>query len=74
MQFDILEAARSTLLTWLERRCGSVEDYAFPSRCDPASHFSTRQCGRLVDEWAAAGLKPQDYATHSLLRTKAAMT
>lgn len=74
MQFEILEPARLTLLTWFERRRGSVGDYAFPSRCNPASYLSTRQYGRLVDEWVSAvGLKPQDYGTHSLRRTKAAM-
>jgi integrase len=74
VQFEILEPARTTLLTWLERRGGTVEDFAFPSRCNPSSHLSTRQYGRLVDEWVAAiGLKPQDYGTHSLRRTKAAM-
>ena len=74
VQFAILEPASTTVLTWLERRRGSVEDFAFPSRCDRSGHLSTRQYGRLVDEWVSAiGLKPQDYGTHSLRRTKAAM-
>ena len=74
VQFEILEPARTTVLAWLERRSGSVHDYAFPSRCDPSNHLSTRQFGRIVDEWVSAiGLKPQDYGTHSLRRTKAAM-
>ena len=74
VQFEILEPARSTLLAWLERRGGTVDDYAFPSRLDHASHLSTRQYGRLVDEWVSAiGLKSQDYGTHSLRRTKASM-
>jgi integrase len=74
VQFEILEPARSTLLTWLERRGGAIEDYAFPSRCNPLGHLSTRQYGRLVDEWVTAvGLKSQDYGTHSLRRTKAAL-
>jgi integrase len=74
VQFEILEPARTTVLAWLERRRGTVEDYAFPSRCERSSHLSTRQYGRLVDEWVSAiGLKPQDYGTHSLRRTKAAM-
>jgi integrase len=74
VQFEILEPARTTLVTWLEQRGGSVEDYAFPSRLDHACHLSTRQYGRLVDEWVSAiGLKPQDYGTHSLRRTKASM-
>lgn len=36
--------------------------------------MSTRQYGRLVDEWVTAiGLKTQEYGTHSLRRTKASM-
>jgi len=74
VQFEILEPARTTLLAWLERRGGSLEDYAFPSRCNHSSHLSTRQYGRLVDEWVSAiGLKAQDYGTHSLRRTKASI-
>ena len=50
------------------------EDFVFPSRIDPSSHLSTRQYGRLVDEWVSAiGLKPRDYGTHSPRRTKASM-
>lgn len=74
VQFEILEPARTTLLAWLQRRGGSIEDYAFPSRLNHNSHLSTRQYGRLVDEWVTAiGLKPQDHGTHSLRRTKASM-
>jgi len=74
VQFEILEPARSTLLAWLERRGGALEEFVFPSRIDHGSHLSTRQYGRLVDEWVSAiGLKPQDYGTHSLRRTKASM-
>ena len=36
--------------------------------------MTTRQYGRLVDEWIAAiGLSAAGYATHSLRRTKAAL-
>ena len=74
VQFEILEPARSSLLKWLERRGGTVEAYAFPSRVDHSRHLSTRQYGRLVDEWVTAiGLKASDFGTHSLRRTKAAM-
>jgi integrase len=62
------------LLTWLERRGGSIDQYAFPSRLDVTTHLSTRQYARLVDEWVTAiGLRPKDYGTHSLRRTKASM-
>lgn len=74
VQFEILEPARTSLLKSLERRGGTVEDYAFPSRIDNSQHLSTRQYGRLVDEWVTAiGLKASDFGTHSLRRTKAAM-
>ncbi len=74
VQFELLEPARTTLLTWLEHRGGTVDDYAFPSRIDHASHISARQYARLVDEWVTAvGLPREDYGTHSLRRTKAAL-
>ena len=53
---------------------GTIDDFAFPSRVDHADHLSTRQCARLVDEWVTAiELRCEDYGTHSLPRTKAAM-
>lgn len=74
VQFELLEPARSTILAWLERRGGSLEDFAFPSRVDRSGHLSTRQYARLVDEWVTAiGLRREDYGTHSLPRTKAAI-
>ena len=74
VQFELTSDVRASLLTWLERRAGSVSDYAFPSRVDHDHHMSTRQYARLVDEWVTAiGLRSSDYGTHSLRRTKAAM-
>lgn len=74
VQFEITSDVRASLLAWLERRRGTVEDYAFPSRVGHANHMSTRQYARLVDEWVTAiGLRPDDYGTHSLRRTKASM-
>ena len=36
--------------------------------------MSTRQYARLVDEWVTGiGLRPEDYGTHSLRRTKASI-
>ena len=36
--------------------------------------MSTRQYARLVDEWVGAiGLRPDDFGTHSLRRTKASI-
>ncbi|OCC05333.1 integrase [Labrys sp. WJW] len=74
VQFEITADTRASLLAWLERRGGSVDDFAFPSRFDPDGHLSTRQYARLVDEWVTAiGLRPEEYGTHSLRRTKAAL-
>ncbi|WP_152048654.1 tyrosine-type recombinase/integrase [Aureimonas psammosilenae] len=74
VQFELMEAARTSLLAWLERRGGTVDDYAFPSRIDHSTHLSTRQYARLVDEWVTAiGLRREDYGTHSLRRTKASI-
>lgn len=42
VQFEITNDVRASLLVWLERRGGSVEDYAFPSRVD---HSTTRAQG-----------------------------
>jgi len=74
VQFELTADVRASLLAWLERRGGSVDDYAFPSRVDRSGHLSTRQYARLVDEWVTAiGLRRAEYGTHSLRRTKAAM-
>ena len=43
VQFEITADVRASLLAWLERRGGTVDDYAFPSRVDPAGYLSTRQ-------------------------------
>jgi site-specific recombinase XerC len=74
VQVGLMSDARSSLLAWLEARGGTVDHYAFPSRVDPKRHMSTRQYARLVDEWVVAiGLRPQEYGTHSLRRTKASI-
>jgi integrase len=74
VQFELLESARGSLHAWLERRGGSLDDYAFPSRTDHLRHIGTRQYAGLVEEWVAGiGLRPEDYGTHSLRRTKASI-
>lgn len=74
VQFEITADARGSLAAWLQRRCGTADDYVFPSRLDHSCPISTRQYARLLDEWVTAmGLRREDYGTHSLRRTKAAM-
>lgn len=74
VQFELLPDARASVLAWLERRGGTVDDYVFPSQVDHNGHLSTRQYARLVDEWVTGiGLMPGEYGTHSLRRTKASI-
>ena len=74
VQFEITSDTRASLLAWLERRGGTIGDFAFPSRVNADRHLSTRQYARFVDEWVTAiGLTPQEYGTHSLRRTKASI-
>lgn len=74
VQFELLADARASLLAWLERRGGTVDDYVFPSRVDPTGHVSTRQYARLVNEWVTGvALMRSGYGTHSLRRTKASI-
>ncbi len=62
VEFELIDDARTSLLKWLELRGGSLDDYVFPSRTDHATHISTRQYTRLVDEWATGiGLPSEDY-------------
>jgi len=50
VQFEIVEPARKTLLAWLERCGGTLNDFAFPSRNDYMEHMGTRQYALLVRE------------------------
>ena len=74
VQFELMTEARTTLLTWLTRRGGTLNDFIFPSRVNYMGHLSTRQYARLVDEWVGAvGLNVAEYGTHSMRRTKASL-
>lgn len=74
VQFELTASTHASLLNWLGRRVGSLDEYVFPSRVDHLGHISTRQYARLVDEWVSAvGLDCREYGTHSLRRTKASM-
>lgn len=74
VQFELTGDFRASLLAWLERRGGALDEHTFPSRVDRAKHMSTRQYARVVDEWVTAiGLRRMEYGTHSLRRTKASM-
>ena len=72
--FELTETTRETLTAWLRQRGLRASDWLFPCRSRPGEHLTTRQYGRLVDEWVALiGLDPAGYGTHSLRRTKVAL-
>lgn len=74
VQFEITEQARAAVATWVRGKDLKGSDWLFPSRVDRTQPMTTRQYGRLVDDWIAAiGLVPSAYGTHSLRRTKAAL-
>jgi hypothetical protein len=54
VQFESTTDARASLLARLDRRGGTVDDYAFPSQVDHSGHLSTRQYAQLVDERVTA--------------------
>lgn len=74
VQFEITEQARAAIAAWVRGKDLKGSDWLFPSRVDRAHPMTTRQYGRLVDDWIAEiGLAPSAYGTHSLRRTKAAL-
>ena len=50
VKFEITAEVRASLLAWLQRRGGTIDEFAFPSRVDHADHLSTLQYARLVDD------------------------
>lgn len=69
-----MQDARASLLAWLERRGGALNDYGLPSRIDYACRLSTRQHGWLVDERVVGvGLREEDNGAHAPRRTKASI-
>lgn len=72
--FELTETTRETLTAWLKLRGLRAGDWLFPSRSRPGEHLTTRQYGRLVDEWVTLiDLDPAGDGTHSLRRTKVAL-
>jgi integrase len=72
--FELTEPTREALASWLGQRGAHSNDWLFPSRSRLGDHLTTRQYGRLLDDWIALiGLDPASYGTHSLRRTKVAL-
>jgi hypothetical protein len=47
VQFELLEPVRGSILAWLERRGGTIDEFAFPSRADPARPYENREHGSV---------------------------
>lgn len=72
--FELTDPTREAITAWLRRRPTETGEWLFPSRSRPGDHVTTRQYGRLPDDWVALiGLEPALYGTHSLRRTKVAL-
>lgn len=71
VQFEITESTRFSLSALIEHHKLSSYDYLFKSRIQSSEHISTRQYGRIVDNWVSSiGLDHTQYGTHSMRRTK----
>jgi len=71
VQFEITENTRLSLYALIEQSKLSSSDYLFKSRIQSSEHISTRQYGRIVDNWVSIiGLDHTQYGTHSMRRTK----
>ncbi|MEP7703314.1 tyrosine-type recombinase/integrase [Paraglaciecola sp. 25GB23A] len=71
VQFEITESTRLSLSALIEHHKLSSYDYLFKSRIQSSEHISTRQYGRIVDNWVSSiGLDHTQYGTHSMRRTK----
>ena len=74
VQFEITDATRRAVMSWVTRVRLRPDDFLFPSRCRRTEHISTRQYARIVKSWIEEiGLDPAAYGTHSLRRTKASL-
>jgi integrase len=72
--FELTDSTREALTAWLRKRGTREDDWLFPSRSRHGDHITTRQYGRLLDDWVALiGLDAALCGTHSLRRTKVAL-
>ena len=71
VQFEITEATRDAVATWINKSGLQTGDFLFPSRIHESPHLSTRQYARIVGSWVRQiGLDPSAYGTHPMRRTK----
>ena len=74
VQFEITQATREAVQTWIKQAGLRSDNFLFPSRIHRSPHLGTRQYARILDGWVEElGLDPADYGTHSMRRTKATL-
>lgn len=73
VQFEITKLTAASVIEHIHQAFLPPDAYLFQSRQSGSDHLSTRQYHRIVENWVSQiGLKPADYGTHSLRRTKVA--
>jgi site-specific recombinase XerC len=71
VQFEITANTRKSISELIATHNLSPNNYLFKSRAKPSDHISTRQYGRIVDNWVdSIGLDKTQYGTHTMRRTK----
>jgi len=74
VQFEITQATREAVQTWIKQAGLRSDNFLFPSRLHRSPHLGTRQYALILDGWVEElGLDPADYGTHSMRRTKATL-
>jgi integrase len=74
VQFEITPQTQRSVSAWIQKAHLTGQCYLFPSRSKHDDHISTRQYARIVKSWLELiGLRPDEYGTHSLRRTKATL-
>ena len=69
VQFELTGDVRARLLIWLERRGGTIDDYAFPSRINRMSHMIR---GNMLGWWTS-GSPQLVFDAPSMARTRYAV-
>jgi integrase len=74
VRFELTEQTREAIAAWVKEAGLVPADHLFPTRQSNAPHMSTRHYVRMLKRWVALmGADRQEYGTHSLRRTKAAL-
>lgn len=69
VQFEITEATRDAVASWINKSGLQTGDFLFPGRIHKSPHLPTRQYARIVGSWVRQiGLDPSAYGTHTMTK------